>query len=53
MVVLALGSTDSESDPDSHSASSKKIDAWIMAQRFVERNLKAPSTASYGGILDG
>ena len=29
------------------------LDAWVMAQQFVEEKLQAPSTASYGGILDG
>ena len=27
--------------------------AWIMAQDFVEQNLKSPGTASYGSVWDG
>jgi hypothetical protein len=27
-------------------------DAWYMAKRFVERNLKAPSTASFQNYFD-
>jgi hypothetical protein len=29
------------------------IDAWLMAKTFVERNLKSPSTASYGSVFGG
>ena len=35
------------------SDSSDKIDAWVMAQHFVEQQLKAPGTADYGGVWDG
>ena len=27
--------------------------AWIMCENFVKRNLKSPSTASFGGVFDG
>ncbi len=54
MVVLAAGSTDSSgTGSGSNSTSSKKIDAWVMAQQFVEDKLKSPSTASYGGVFSG
>ena len=30
-----------------------KVEAWAWAQVFVEEKLKAPSSASYGGIFSG
>ena len=29
------------------------ITPWVMAQDFVESNLKSPGTASYGGVWEG
>ena len=39
--------------PGSSSAYPTKLDVWVMAQQFVEKKLKSPSTASYGHILRG
>ena len=33
--------------------SDKQMEAWTIAQQFVENRLKSPSTASYGGVLSG
>lgn len=54
MLALAAGSTDSSgTGSGSGSTSSKNIDAWVMAQQFVEDKLKSPSTASFGGVFSG
>ena len=29
------------------------VDAWVMAQEFVKKKLKAPGTADFGHVLDG
>jgi len=35
------------------SDSPDKIDAWVMAQQFIERELKAPSSAEFGSVWGG
>ncbi len=44
-VITAVGGSSSNS-PD-------KVEAWVMAQNFVEKQLKSPGTADYGGVWDG
>jgi hypothetical protein len=33
------------------SPSDKKIEAWVMAQQFVKKQLRAPATASFGSVF--
>jgi len=37
----------------SHLKPRTAIDAWVMAQTFVKRGLKAPSTADFGSVFSG
>lgn len=53
-VIINLMFPDCGSDPPSSSAPSHdKHGAWVMAQMFVEKQLKSPSTASYGSVWSG
>jgi len=48
-VLLAAGSA--EEDPETKAKREKygdKISAFVMAQKFVEQNLKSPGSAEYG-----
>ena len=58
MLLLALGSVESSGGSSGGSnrkssspQSGDKITAWIMAQQFVERSLKSPGSADYGGLF--
>jgi hypothetical protein len=54
MVILAFGSVDGGGNGGGGSSSSTtpgKIDAWVMAQQFVEDKLKSPSTADFGSAF--
>lgn len=42
------GDLERDQESDQHS---QKISAWVMAQQFVEEQLKSPSTASYGSVF--
>jgi hypothetical protein len=43
----------SSAPPKPTSTAPTKIDAWVMAQQFVERELKSPGSAEWGSVLDG
>lgn len=50
--IYWLGSRDSTSaDAEAQARTEKdeKLGAWVIAQQFVEEELKAPGTASFGG----
>jgi hypothetical protein len=54
-VIVGISSTFTESGKKSGSSSLSdgRSMAWVMTQGFVEKVLKAPSTASYGGVFSG
>ncbi len=53
LILLAFGSSDDGGDGTSSTSTKApdKIDAWVMAQQFVEDRLKSPSTADFGSAF--
>lgn len=53
LILLAYGSSDNSGNGTSSTStkSPDKIDAWVMAQQFVEDRLKSPSTADFGSAF--
>lgn len=52
VVAFGLGGCTLEVDK-SPGSESMKMDAWVMAQQFLEERLKNPSSASYGWQTTG
>ena len=55
LVFISSGSNSSDNSDGTSAASSSpdEVSAWVMAQQFVTDKLKAPSTASFGGVFSG
>ena len=59
MIVLAIGSSEDGSGGGNGNTAERsapktpgKIEAWVMAQQFVEDNLKSPGSADFGGVFN-
>jgi hypothetical protein len=50
LILFFMMYLENRNTPSSATYSSGKSDAWVIAKEFVKRNLKSPSTASFGGL---
>ena len=54
LLVACGGGGSKAAKPPGSSIGSRKLDAWVMAQLFLERDhLRSPSTADYGSAFRG
>lgn len=55
VLVYFCGGCPSSSNSPSPSTTERneRVDAWVMAKKFVETRLLSPSSANYGGVFSG
>ena len=49
----ALAKLNAEREEKRQAETGNKVEAWVAAQNIVEKRLKSPSTASFGGLFSG